>query len=100
MFEYVFGYAVTKIDYDWIDFDRIDFYEKWVELNWFMFGFIKSKVILVNLNCLDTLSQNYFWMYNYQNGFNMCVFIFSFVTQKETCCKLDAKKKLWKQLMS
>jgi hypothetical protein len=52
-----------------IDFDLIDFNKKWVEHSWFMIKYINIKVLFNNLCCLDDLDQNYFWIYNYQNGF-------------------------------
>ena len=43
-----------------------------MNLNLFMFGYTCVKVIYSHkLRCLDRLDQNYFWMCNYQNRFQL-----------------------------
>jgi hypothetical protein len=67
----VFGLAAERIDFGRIEFDRIDFGWKWVEQNWFLFGYVIVKVILNIWCCLDNWIKITFKGVNYQKDPNI-----------------------------
>jgi len=57
---YVFGLAATRIDFDRIEFEKIDSGKSEFDVNWFLFENTHLKVILMSCCCLGTLNQNWF----------------------------------------